>query len=245
MDALEARHLAELRFAEVTRALRALSSAYVERRKTGATRSALDSAGKRAAFAMFYAPLHLLTIRHMLGTLEVDTHAPQRIVDIGCGTGVGGAAWALHHDGGPVLLGLDRHPWAVHEARWNYAQLGLNGRATTGDVTQLPRVTGRDAIVAAYVLNELSDDVRRAALEALVASAGVGARILIVEPISKQVAPWWADTAARLARTGFRADEWRADIARPSLVQKLDQAAGLNHRVVTARSLFHAGHRSA
>ena len=32
--ALEERHLANLRFSEVTRALRALSSAYVERRET-------------------------------------------------------------------------------------------------------------------------------------------------------------------------------------------------------------------
>ena len=107
MEALETRHLAELRFAEVTRALRALSSAYVERRHTGATRGALDSAGKRAAFAMFYAPLHLLTVQGILAALVGDgtTDAPQRIFDIGCGTGVGGAAWALHHGGAPAIIG--------------------------------------------------------------------------------------------------------------------------------------------
>ena len=59
--ALEARHLANLRVPEVTRALRALSSAYVERRRRPASSGgarpnvlgALDSAGKRAAFALF------------------------------------------------------------------------------------------------------------------------------------------------------------------------------------------------
>ena len=56
--ALEARHLADLRVQEATRAVCALSSAYVERRGER-MRGALDSAGKRAAFALFYAPLHL------------------------------------------------------------------------------------------------------------------------------------------------------------------------------------------
>src|SRR5213075_608111 len=60
--ALEKRHLADLRVAEVTRALRALSSAYVERRHRMARGGSLDSAGKRAAFALFYAPLHFLAV---------------------------------------------------------------------------------------------------------------------------------------------------------------------------------------
>ena len=77
--ALEARHLANLRVPEVTRALRALSSAYVERRRRTAphggganVRGALDSAGKRAAFALFYAPLHFIAVTEViraLGTL--------------------------------------------------------------------------------------------------------------------------------------------------------------------------------
>src|SRR4051794_34952504 len=58
LDALDQRHLADLTSSEVARALRALSSCYVERRARLATGGALDSAGKRAAFALFYAPLH-------------------------------------------------------------------------------------------------------------------------------------------------------------------------------------------
>ncbi|HMC56134.1 MAG TPA: hypothetical protein VKH19_13220, partial [Gemmatimonadaceae bacterium] len=59
--ALEARHLAALTFSQVSRALRALSSTYVERRQKLAGGAALSGAGKRAAFALFYGPLH-----HML-----------------------------------------------------------------------------------------------------------------------------------------------------------------------------------
>ena len=64
--ALENRHLANLRFSEVTRALRALSSAYVQRRHTLSRGGALNGAGKRAAFALFYGPLHFLIVQDLV-----------------------------------------------------------------------------------------------------------------------------------------------------------------------------------
>src|SRR3954467_6511275 len=84
---LEARHLADLRVPEVTRALRALSSAYVERRHKVASGSTLDSAGKRAAFALYYAPLHFIATRLVVEALGAQAPAPGSILDIGCGTG--------------------------------------------------------------------------------------------------------------------------------------------------------------
>ena len=70
LSAVEARHLADLRFPEVARAIRALSSMYVERRSRLGRGGALDGAGKRAAFALFFAPLHLLTVRHIVQQLR-------------------------------------------------------------------------------------------------------------------------------------------------------------------------------
>ncbi|MBI3490996.1 MAG: hypothetical protein HY047_04275, partial [Acidobacteria bacterium] len=74
MAALEARHLAELTFSEVSRALRALSSTYVERRAKLEEGAALDGAGKRAAFALFYGPLHYRLLRHIVRALPGATH---------------------------------------------------------------------------------------------------------------------------------------------------------------------------
>src|SRR5215208_1298428 len=112
--ALEQRHLADLRVPEVTRALRALSSAYVERRHVVARGGSLDSAGKRAAFALFYAPLHFLTASHVIISLDASTHPPpSTIVDVGCGTGAAGAARGVAAGCSPVIVGLDRHPWAI------------------------------------------------------------------------------------------------------------------------------------
>ena len=72
LEALDRRHLADFTLSEVARALRALSSCYVERRTKLATGGALSSAGKRSAFALFYAPLHFLVTREIVTALPIS-----------------------------------------------------------------------------------------------------------------------------------------------------------------------------
>jgi hypothetical protein len=235
LSALEARHLADLRVAEVTRALRALSSAYVERRHTVARGAALDSHGKRAAFAIFYGPLHFLVTRRVVAALGGET--PASVIDIGCGSGAAGAAWALEAGSVPVL-GIDRHPWAVEEARWTYKQLRLSGQARPGDVTRLPSLRPRTGVIAAYVLNELAPAVRERVEDTLVAAATRGASVLVLEPIARLFTPWWDQTARRFEAAGGRADEWRFAVDLPAMLKLFDKAAGLDHQELTARSLY-------
>jgi hypothetical protein len=238
LTSLEARHLADFRVAEVTRALRALSSAYVHRRQTLTAGAALNSAGKRAAFALFYGPLHLLTIGQILRSVAGGAPAPSEIVDLGCGTGVGGAAWALCAGGAPRILGIDRHGWAVEESRRTYRELGLRGHARTGNLNRLPATKPSSAVIAAYVLNELSDE-RRGMLELqLLDAATRGTRVLIVEPIARSLTPWWDEMAARVTALGGRADDWRFPADLPPLLQLLDKSAGMHHDEQTARSLY-------
>ena len=137
----KARHLSELTFAEVRRALQALSSLYVERRERMAGGAALDGAGKRAAFALYYGPMHFLLVREIVRGLSL--HAPRRILDLGCGTGTAGAAWALEGGSRARVEGVDRNGWAVTEARWTYARLGLDGRATRGPTRRRPPCRSR------------------------------------------------------------------------------------------------------
>jgi SAM-dependent methyltransferase len=236
LTALEARHMANLRLPEVTRALRALSSAYVERRHALARGAALDSAGKRAAFALFYAPLHFLIVHHIV--TELDACTPKTIVDLGCGSGAAGASWAVACGKVPQVIGIDRHPWAVDEARWTYKRLGLDGRSRQSDAARFRFPSGDIGVVAAYVLNELLPEDRDALVESLIAAARERARVVIVEPIARTAAPWWDEVRARIEKAGGRADEWRIELDLPPLVAKLDDAAGLDHREVKARSLF-------
>ena len=240
LAALEARHLSNLRVQEVTRALRALSSAYVQRRGSAVSRS-LDTAGKRAAFALFYAPLHLLTTDRVIRALGAETDPPKSILDIGCGTGVAGAAWALAADGRPHITSIDRHPWAVEEARWTYRALRITGRARAGDLVRLPPLALDTAVIGAYVLNELPAATRELLAARLVDASGRGARILIIEPIARSIAPWWDALAVRFVAAGGRADEWRSPVDLPPSLRVFDKAAGLDHRELTARSLYCPG----
>jgi hypothetical protein len=69
LASLETKHLRELTFREVSRSLRALSATYVERRHRLVEGAALSGRGKRAAFALFYGPLHHLLVAHIVRAL--------------------------------------------------------------------------------------------------------------------------------------------------------------------------------
>lgn len=233
---LEERHLANLRVPELTRALRALSSAYVERRHKVAAGATLDSAGKRAAFALFFAPLHYLTVAHVVSASHI--RVPRTIVDVGCGSGAAGAAWAMSGDAHSRVMGFDRHPWAADEARWTYRFFGLQGTAKIGDAVRLPQAGRDDGIVAAYVLNELPDEARKRLEDGLLSAAANGAAVIVIEPIARTLTPWWDATAARVRNAGGRADEWRFPVALPATLEKFDRAAGLRHQELKARTLM-------
>src|SRR5262245_21055370 len=156
LDALERRHLSSLTFQEVRRSVQALSSLYVERRNRLAQGSALDGAGKRAAFAMYFSPLHFLLVREIARKLKSGMAPVSQVVDIGCGTGIAGAAWALEIEPTLRVVGMDRNSWALGEAKWNCAQFHLNAVFKCEDIESF-RIPGGSAIVAAFTINELSE----------------------------------------------------------------------------------------
>ena len=125
--ALERRHLADLTFAEVSRALRALSATYVERRGA-AEGAALSGAGKRAAFAMFYGPLHFLLVREVVRALEARSlrapasdHRGPRLWHGRGRRGVGERAGGHR----PLVHGIDRSAWALAEAEHTWRAFGI------------------------------------------------------------------------------------------------------------------------
>jgi hypothetical protein len=238
LAALDERHLADLTPREVARALRALSSCYVERRGKLAAGGALDSSGKRAAFALFYGPLHFLVVREIVRALPGALSPIDTLIDLGCGTGAAGAAWASE---APTrgITGVDRNGWAVSEATATYRAFGLSGRATQGDLLRIRLESEpRDAILAAYTINELQDSTRRELLPRLIAAHERGARVLVIEPIARRLGAWWPEWADACQRAEGRADEWRFATALPTRQRHLAKAAGLDPRVLTARSLW-------
>jgi hypothetical protein len=210
----------------------------------------LASAGKRAAFALYYGPLHLVLTRQVVESLPGATDALDTIVDLGCGTGSAGATWA-RASGAHAIRGFDINPWAISEASWTYRQFELDGRAVRANLGSLDsrspvmrvlassrRGTG---ILAAYAVNELPQAGRSVLLPALLDAHRRGARVLVIEPIARRlsgVAAWWDDWQAQVERAGGRADEWRFAVPLPPISLALARAAGLDPRELTARSLF-------
>jgi len=237
-EALEKRHLASLTFREVRHGLQALSSLYVERRLRLGLGVALEGQGKRAAFALFYGPLHFLTIREIVSALGSIAVRPPLIVDLGAGTGAAGAAWALTQTPPAELLAVERHGWAAGEATWTLGALGLRGRVRRADVGRyaFPRPPG--GVLAAYTVNELDQPARDGLLESLLEAAAKGTAILVVEPLARRTVPWWDAWRVAFAGSGGRADEWRFRVPLPERLALLDKAAGLDHRELGARSLW-------
>jgi SAM-dependent methyltransferase len=247
LTALEARHFSDLTFQEVSRSLRALSATYVERRDRLREGAALTGAGKRAAFALFYGPLHYLLVREIIRSMSPGDpkrialrheRGPATLIDLGCGTGAAGAAWAEACDPHPQVIGVDRHPWTLTEAAQTYRDFGLRARTVRGDAASFAFPKTRAMILAAFTVNELDDRGRASLLPRLMDRAASGDSILIVEPIARSVGRWWTDWQRAFVAVSGRADEWRFRVELPALVAKLDRAAGLDHRELTGRSLY-------
>lgn len=253
-NALVERHIQPLGKPAFLKAVRALSVRYVERRRQLADRSPLDSAGKRAAFAAFYGPMHFGLTRVIVQMKQLNASRLDTIIDLGCGTGVAGAAWALAQADRPVLAGVDLHPWAIEETKWTWRMFGLEGRVERGDLVQAgvrlrrklrgsARGTG---IVLGWSVNELKDEARRTLLPVLLDLARAGASILVIEPMARRVTPWWDEWAATFGEARGVAEEWHASVTFEQSPATGDSSlhfanlawdAGFRYESLSARSL--------
>ena len=207
--------------------------------------AALSGAGKRAAFALFYGPLHYLLMPHIVEQLPGATaerrHAGRsrlrhRRVGRGVGRACGPAADAnrqrpaRRRDRSPsvgdrrsgrdlsrVRTSGDRPPGRTSRAR-PAERAGVDPRGVHAE--RAGRCGSRRAARAAGRARgpRRSRADRRAARRI---------RRALVESLAR-----------RFEAAGGRADEWRLRTELPPIVAKLDRAAGLNHREITGRSLW-------
>jgi len=237
-----------LTFPEIRRGVQALSARYVEGRAgDGGVAGALAGAGLRAAFTTYYAPLHFLTAFAAALSLPPAWRAGvERVIDLGAGTGAVGAALALatggaqgRAAGGAPVLALDRAAWALGEARRTFTALGIVGRTRRAELPAgVPSQRPGDLLTAGFVLNECRPDTRERLLRLLARALGAGARVLVLEPLARGAAPWWDEAATALAPSGGAEALMKFSIERPDWIERLDDAAGLDHREIGARVLW-------
>ena len=248
------RHTRAFTRSEFLKSVRALSARYVERRADLPGRSPLDSPGKRAAFAAFYAPLHLITVQAVVRALDLTGSRVSAITDLGCGTGAAGAGWALACQVRPQLTGVDRLAWPLGEAAWNWQALGVTGRTRRADIPDVieelargfrhgrpVRDSGFGALLLGWAVNELDTSARHRVLQALVTLAAAGTAALIVEPIARGATPWWPEWQDTLTPLGARCDDWRFETPLPPALAELDREAGFRRDGLAARSCWIAG----
>jgi hypothetical protein len=240
LGALEERHFTALSFQEVRRAVQALSALYVERRNRIEQGSALDGAGKRAAFATYFAPLHFLLVREIVRALGAGKVSSSEILDLGCGTGIAGVAWGLEMNPAPRITAIDRNPWAIREAKWTYGAFNLRATVRSEDLSTF-KIGKNTAVIAAFTINELPDEVRTRMRRELIAVARAGSPVLVIEPIARGIATWWDEWTPDWIAAGGREDKWRFSVELPEPLALMDKAAGLDHRELTGRSLWIPG----
>jgi hypothetical protein len=99
-------------------------------------------------------------------------------------------------------------------------------------------------VIVAFTANELDEAARGRLLAQLRRAAAAGAPVLVVEPLSRRVSPWWPAWREALAAAGGREDEWRRRPALPPALALLGKAAGLDSRELVGRSLAVPGRPS-
>ena len=234
IEKLFARWSKELTHQEIVRALKALTHDYVQRR-TRLRGKALDGRGKQAAFALYYGPRHFVITREVLAALDAPRES-RTVIDIGCGSGVAGAAWALHTGGNAVGIELD--PDVLREAGHTFKDLGVRGGGLRCHIAQYRWPKPPLDIVAAFTINELDERDRERLWGDLSRQVRGGSRILIIEPLSTRITPWWQDWAQRVVELGGRADEWHLDADLPEPVFLLGKSAGLKPDKLGARTIW-------
>jgi len=237
IDCIFERWLAEVTRKGIARALQSLSNDYVKRRGRIGSRASVGR-GKRAAFALYYGVRHFLVVRESLIALGAPRDIPGPIIDLGCGTGVAGAAWCLHGSGEQRVVGVERDAGMIREAELTYRCLNVKGKLVRCHLSAYRWPKPPLCIIAAFTVNELHERDRERLWHSLEEQASGGSRLLVLEPLALRITPWWQDWVERAERIGGRSDEWHFDVELPEPVRLLGKSAGLSPERLGARALW-------
>jgi len=151
--------------------------------RTGAPLVKMDGE-REQAYANVVAALGRMFAPDAARLAERLPRAPERVLDIGCGSGVWSLAIAEVHPGAHVT-GLDL-PAVLEAFRARAAELGVADRIATlpGDVHALDIPRAFDLVVIANVLRIESPDRAKAIVERAAAALVPGGQLLVVDALA-------------------------------------------------------------
>ena len=187
---------------------------------------------------MFYGPLHFLIVREIVAALRGRASAPpcrgswmrdrfrRRRVGARGGRDV------------PRSRGSTRAVVAVGEAEWNLRTLGLTANVRRGNLVDAVFGAAGEGDRRRLCNQRARRRIPRETADRAACGSRQGSRVLVVEPIARRPVPFWTAWAEAFRAAGGRADTWRFPAVLPERMRLLDKAAGLDHRELTARSLW-------
>jgi hypothetical protein len=93
-------------------------------------------------------------------------------------------------------------------------------------------------VLAAFLVNELEAEARQRLLRKILSAVERNSCVLIVEPLARSTGLWWKEWAREFENAGGSENEWRFRVSLPERLALMDRASGLDHRELTARSLW-------
>ena len=155
-----------------------------------------------------------------------------RIVVVALALVAGMQWWSGHHGTGPDSAGAA----APSVASAHYPDFLPPEAAATLEAIRRP-----EGIVIGWTLNELDDAKRALVAERLAHWVAKGSRLLVIEPVSKRVTPWWDEWVQKLPSAHCSVFEKRLRLDLPPKIALLARSAGLGAEGTVVRVLAARG----
>ena len=141
---------------------------------------------------------HFEKLHHLLALVDFDGYRGRTVLEVGCGAGVDLARFAK---GGAQVTGVDLAASAIHLARANFDQQGLDGRFQVADGEHLPFADNSFDLVYAHGVVQYTANARQLVREChRVLKPGGQAIFQVYNRLS------WLNALSKLMKVGLEHD---------------------------------------
>lgn len=219
-------------------AIQAASRNYTSQRQR-LSQSVAPSPAIQLAQHGYYGVMHALIVQAIAAYFHIQQWPFQRLIDIGCNTGVAGLTLCAQLPTITSYIGLEPQRWAAKKAKQFQLACAIPGKIFSGTGLTWQPQKG-DLILLSFVLNEMTESQRKVLHSKLLHHLEKGAGILIIEPIARHITPWWDSWLQSFLPWSYsQANLQKAwPVQTPQMWFESHHGAGFHHQRWKARSLW-------